>query len=101
MHTIRILGLRWKIGINKRMDLSKTPVLQRQHNIDAQGRRKPPCITTMGMEDKREAISMMKKDRVQGQDQKLFSRIECQDMTLPFQCVPRYLTYYLSRKQHL
>ena len=80
------------------MELSNTPVLQRQHNRDAQERRKTPCITTMGMEDKKEPISMMKKDHVQGQDHKLFSRIECQDMTLLFQCVPRYLTYYLTKK---
>lgn len=74
------------------------PVLERRHSRDAQTKRKPPWITRMGMEDKKEPISVMKKDHEQGWDQKLFSRIECQDKALLFQCVLRYLTLDLPIK---
>ena len=66
------------------------PELQRQHKISALGITRNLHMIKIGMEDKKEPTSMMKKDHEQGQDQKLDSRTEYQDRIPLDQHVPRY-----------
>ena len=49
----------------------------------------------MGMEDETEPTSMMRKGHKKGQDQKLDSKIEYQNLILPLQLDSRYASYYL------